>query len=103
VILDGTFSTLEMLSKAQCLAADPPSIFLAVECICRPEVAHQRISQRLAMGRDASDAHPEIHDLQRQRWEAWTEEIPQVRIDSEQPLGRQVEQVVAALKLRIYV
>lgn len=103
VVLDGTFSTLEMLSKAQRLAADPRSIFLSVECICRPEVAHQRISRRLAQGRDASDARPEIHDLQRQRWETWPERIPQVRLDTEQPLDKQVEQVVVALKFRASV
>jgi uncharacterized protein len=103
VVLDGTFSTLEMLSHAQQVARDPRSLFLAIECACRPEVAHQRITGRLAEGRDASEARPEIHDLQRQRWEAWPADVPQVRIDTEQPLDKQVEQIIAALTPRASV
>jgi hypothetical protein len=45
---------------------------------------------------DASDARPEIHDLQRSRWQTWPSEIPQIRIDTQQPLAAQVEQVVKA-------
>jgi aminoglycoside phosphotransferase family enzyme/predicted kinase len=97
VVLDGTFSTLEMLDKARQLATDPKSAFLAIECACRPEVARERISRRLDEGRDASDARPEIHEIQRMRWETWPADVPQVRIDTEQPLPKQVEQVLAAL------
>lgn len=97
IVIDGTFSTQEMLRKSQQLAVQPRSLFLAVECVCPPEVAHWRISKRLTQGEDASEARPEIHDLQRQRWEAWPTEIPQIRIDTEQPLSQQVDQVVAAL------
>jgi uncharacterized protein len=99
VVLDGTFSTLDMLQKAQKLAVDPRSGFLAIECVCRPEVARERISQRLAAARDVSDARPEIHDIQRTRWEPWPAGVPQVRIDTEQPINKQVEQVIAALAL----
>ncbi len=97
VVLDGTFSTLDILGQAQKLAVDPRSDFRAIECVCRPEVAHQRIGQRLAEGRDASDARPEIHDIQRARWETWPADVPQVRIDTEQPLSKQIEQTIAAL------
>jgi uncharacterized protein len=97
VVLDGTFSTLDVLSKAQQLAAGPRSVFLAIECTCRPEVAHQRISARLAEGSDASDAGPEIHDIQRARWEIWPADVPQARIDTEQALSKQVEQTITAL------
>ena len=99
VVLDGTFSTLDMLQKAQKLAVDPRSVFLAIECVCRPEVARERISQRLAAARDVSDARPELHDIQRMRWEPWPAGVPQVRIDTEQPINKQVEQVIAALAL----
>ncbi len=101
VVVDGTFSTRDMLGAAQKVATDPRSVFLAIECVCRPEVAHQRISRRMAEGRDASDARPEIHDLQRERWETWPADVPQIRIDTERPLDTQVEQVIAWLQLRV--
>jgi uncharacterized protein len=98
VVLDGTFSTTDMLHRAQELAVDPQSTFLAVKCVCRPEVARERIVQRAAKGRDASDATPEIHDLQRRCWEPWPEDALQIRIDTEQPVQEQLELVLVTLK-----
>jgi predicted kinase len=97
VVLDGTFSTQDVLRRSRELAVHPRSVFLAIECICGPEVAHERIGRRLAEARDASDARPEIHNIQRTRWETWPLNVPQVRIDSEQPLNKQVELVIASL------
>jgi predicted kinase len=97
IVLDGTFSTFTLLDKAQRLAVDPRSVFLAIECTCRPEIAHQRIGQRLAEGHDASEARPDVHDSQRVHWEPWPATVYQVRIDTEQPLNKQVEQILAAL------
>jgi predicted kinase len=97
VALDGTFSTAEALHRAQKVVADSRSLFLAIECVCRSEVAHERICRRLSEGHDASDARPEIHDIQRMHWQPWPEGMPQIRVDTEQPLDKQVEQVIAAL------
>jgi aminoglycoside phosphotransferase family enzyme/predicted kinase len=101
VVLDGTFSTLDLLSQARATASDTKGLFLAVECVCRPEVAQARIRARLAEGRDESEARPEVHQLQLARWENWPSEVPQVRVDTEQTLERQVEQVLAALRTRM--
>ena len=98
VVLDGTFSTRSLLRKARDLQADPRGVFLAIECVCRPTTAYERISKRLARGGDASDARPEIHDIQRVRWEEWPVDVHQIQIDSEQPLVKQVEAVIAGLK-----
>lgn len=103
IVLDGTFSTLDLLLKARELAVDPRSVFLAIECVCPAEVAHQRIANRLAVGRDASEARPEIHDAQRQRWEAWPQQLPQVRIDTTLGLDEQVDHVIAALRSRVTI
>ena len=97
IVLDGTFSTKDMLQGAREVAVDPQSAFFAIECVCQQEVAHDRISRRLAEGRDPSEARPEIHEIQRLRWESWPAEVPQVRVDTEQPLPQQVEQVLTAL------
>jgi aminoglycoside phosphotransferase family enzyme/predicted kinase len=98
VVLDGTFLTVEGLRRAQSLVTQPRGRFLAVECTCSPEVAEQRIGRRLAAGRDASEARPEMHAIQRARWEAWPSEVPQVTLDTEQPLEQQVEQVLTPLR-----
>lgn len=97
VILDGTFSTGELMRRAHAVASHARSIFLGIECVCRREIAHERIQKRLAEGRDASEAEPAIHDVQRSHWEPWPTNIPQMQIDSEQPVAKQVEAVMAVL------
>jgi len=94
VVLDGTFSTIKTIERARRLADGRRSVFIAVECVCRREVAHQRLSQRLVQGSDVSDARPDIHDLQRNRWQTWPSEVPQLRVDTELPLDRQVHEVI---------
>ena len=97
-VLDGTFTTLDQLQRARAVADSRQSGFLATFCVCRPEVAHERICRRLTAASDASEARPEIHDIQRLRWETWPAQIPQVRIDTEQPLDVQVQCVLSALR-----
>ena len=97
-VLDGTFAALNELECARACANEQRGDFLAVQCVCRPELAHERIRGRLAAGSDASEARPEIHDFQRLRWEAWPAEVPQARIYTEQPLDVQGELVLAALR-----
>jgi aminoglycoside phosphotransferase family enzyme/predicted kinase len=100
-VLDGTFATLDLLRQAQQLTANPRGAFLAIECRCRPQIAYERISRRLTEGRDASDARPEIYDIQRMRWEAWPADVPQVHVDTEEPMSVQIECVLASLRSRI--
>src|SRR5262245_1914565 len=97
VVLDGTFSTANLLRRAQSIASGSHSTFLAIECVCRSQVANERIKQRLAAGHDASNADSEIHEFQRQSWQAWPADVRSIRIDSELPLEAQVERVVAEL------
>lgn len=97
VVLDGTFSTVAGIQEAKRVATHLRSRFLAVECVCSPQVARQRIERRLAEGRDASEVRPELHAVQRSRWEPRPESIPQIQVDTEQPLAEQVRQVVQTL------
>jgi aminoglycoside phosphotransferase family enzyme/predicted kinase len=98
VVLDGTFSTHDLLGSAQKVAVNAAAAFVAIECGCRPEIARERISQRLDAGNTLSDARPETYDMQRERWETWPPEVPHVRVDTEQPLQHQVEHVIEALR-----
>jgi aminoglycoside phosphotransferase family enzyme/predicted kinase len=97
-VLDGTFSTAKLLRQAKALASDPRSIWLAIECVCPAELARQRIRHRLSLGRDPSDARPEVHEVQQQRWEPWPSDVTHIRVDTTQPLQEQVQQVVVQLK-----
>jgi predicted kinase len=94
VVLDGTFSGASHIVRAH----DLGGARLAVHCVCRREVAQERIRGRMAEGRDASEASPALHDRQRDEWEDWPPTIEQVSVDTEQPLERQVEAVIAALR-----
>ncbi len=93
VILDGTFDTAAQLQAAREIVAHPRGRFLAVECVCPPEVARRRIRSRVADRRDASQASLDVFERQRGRWETWPEDFRQCRIDSEQPPEAQVAQV----------
>lgn len=97
VILDGTFSELAVVEAARNMATQPRAVTFAVECVCSPEVAQARIRRRLEQGGDASQARPETHDLQRQRWEAWPADLRQIQLDTSQPLLSQVSAVLSRL------
>jgi len=97
VVLDGTFPTASLLNGAKALASDLRGRFLAVECVCTPEVARERIRRRLAAGADPSEARPEIYDVQATRHEPWPVDIPQIRVDTLQTIENQVGQVLKAL------
>lgn len=98
VVLDGTFSSVHDLRHAQEVVTHVCGRFLAVQCVCAPEMAERRIRERLAAGRDASESRPELVAIQRARWEAWPADVSQVAIDTEVPLARQVEGVLGALR-----
>jgi uncharacterized protein len=98
VVLDGTFSSASLLREARGLVTDSRAIWLAVECCCPAEVAHERIHNRLKAGGDPSEARPEIHDLHVERWETWPRDLPQVSIDTTGPLEDQVAFVTATLR-----
>lgn len=100
VVLDGTFSTHEMLRSAQAVIKQPQTIFLAIQCVCRKELAMERIGVRLAEGQDASDARAEIHEMQHMQWETWPADVPQIQVDTEQPIDAQVEGVLQTLAAR---
>lgn len=101
VIMDATFATSATLHAAHSVASHAKTIFIAIECVCRPEVARERITQRLRNGKDASEARPEIYDQQRLTWQQWPADIPQCRIDTEQHLTKQFDQVVRVLTLAL--
>ncbi len=97
VVLDGTFSVTRQLEQVRRLARHPRTELLAIECVCPLAVAKERIARRLVEGGDASDARPEIYDFQRTHWQAWPNDIPQIRVATTRPPEEQVQQVVTTL------
>jgi predicted kinase len=59
-VLDGTVSTCNVRCLEQQLATHPRSRFLAVQCVCIPDVGAEQIQRRLVKGREASDERPEL-------------------------------------------
>ncbi len=100
VVVDATFSSAANISEAMAVAEHPQAIALCVECQCRPEVARQRIEDRLQQGTDASAARPELHEHQQRQWQPWPTTLPQCQINTECPLAEQVAVVVAELARR---
>jgi aminoglycoside phosphotransferase family enzyme/predicted kinase len=98
VVLDGTFSSAASLAEVREAARRQNAAFCAIRCVCRSEVARQRIADRLAQGDTASDAWAGLHDVQLEHWEAWGDDVPQLDVDTELPLERQVEAVICRLR-----
>jgi aminoglycoside phosphotransferase family enzyme/predicted kinase len=97
VVLDGTFSMAAILSEAHQTVAHRAT-FLAIECICDQSIARQRIASRVAEGSSFSEMRPELRDQQSVHWEPWPTEIPQIRIDTQQSVDRQIVRVLKELR-----
>jgi uncharacterized protein len=97
VVLDGTFLKADLLGQARQAAAEAVVPLAVVECHCPPEVAKERISSRLALGRDASEAGPPLHDRQLEQREETPAELLSIAIDTREPLEKQVERSVAGM------
>ena len=97
VVLDGTFSMAQSLREAQRIICEPHTVFLAIECVCDPAVARQRILKRMSCATNVSDMRPELIHQQSMHWEPWPEELPQCRISSEQTLKQKCVSVRANL------
>jgi uncharacterized protein len=97
VVLDGTFSIAQSLREAQRTICDPHTVFLAIECVCGPAVARQRIFERMSRAKSLSEMRPELIQQQSINWEPWPAELTQFRISSEQTLKQQFANVCANL------
>jgi predicted kinase len=97
VVLDATFSKVADLLAACGSATDPHALLLAIECHCPPEIARQRIIARQQASSDPSQATLAVFEQQWTSWQAWPQDVRVCRIDTEQPLAQQVQQVIAEL------
>ena len=78
VVLDGTFRIADERHLARALAERQNANVLVVECVLPPEVAQQRLNQRMEDGGAISDGRWEIYQQQRREWEP-VKEVPDNR------------------------
>jgi len=97
VIIDATFAQTSDLEAVQTLCRQHAIRFLAVECCCPPDVALQRIAQRLQAGNDASEAHADVYRQQSESRTPWPVNIPQSKVDTTMSIEDQLQRVFSEL------
>ncbi|HKD37390.1 MAG TPA: AAA family ATPase, partial [Pirellulales bacterium] len=97
-VLDGTFLKQSQRREAAALAAHHDARFLAVHCVCPPEVALARIAQRAAGGRGASEARPDLYARQQADEEPFDGDAETIEVDTTQSLDDQIPAVLGKLR-----
>ena len=97
VVMDATFADPQHLHAAWALSQEPHSRFLAIECHCPLALIRERIESRRLLGTDASEATLKVLEAQRIARQAWPAAIPQLSVDTSQPLTHQAATVIARL------
>ena len=98
VILDGAFLAADERRQAWRLAETAGAIPLVVRCVCPPEVARERIAQRVAKGASLSEARADLYDLQSARLEPDTPGFVPLAIDTTYGRGQQIASIASQLR-----
>jgi len=98
VILDGAFLTAEQRRRAWQIAETAGAIPLVARCVCPPEVARERLTQRLAKGAALSEARADLYDLQSARLEPDAPGFVSLEIDTTYGRGQQIASITAKLR-----
>lgn len=93
VILDATWGDAAHRATAREIAASAGADVVEIRCVAPDDVADGRIRDRLADGRDASDATPEVARRLRDRFAPWPEAIV---VDTDGPEANAVEAAARA-------
>lgn len=97
VVLDGTFAGARPREAALTFARHQGADTLLVECTCPREVAIDRIRSRQLQRSDASEARPDLFDLQVAEYERSPSLDVACRVDTTEAVAAQLEQVYRAL------
>jgi aminoglycoside phosphotransferase family enzyme/predicted kinase len=99
VAIDATFGKLAQRQAAVSLAHDCDADVVWIECRCPRETAMQRIESRLASAvPDASEARPELYDLQAHDWQHGELDAHGLVVDTTAAMTEQLTQVYAELR-----
>jgi predicted kinase len=98
VILDGTFLSRELRSRARDLSRRHGAEVLCISCECTKETSLARIQQRAEAGQSESEARADLYDAQARGFQPPIDETSTVRIDSTAPLVQQLQDVCEKLR-----
>ncbi len=76
VIVDASFNATHHREAARACATNGGADLFELQCVLDPDVAEQRIMERLRKGTDPSDAHPKILGALQAQHEPWPQATP---------------------------
>jgi aminoglycoside phosphotransferase family enzyme/predicted kinase len=97
VVLDGTFLTDGLRTRAYDLGYRHGAVSLHVQCTCPRQIAYARIQQRIDMGQSESEARTELYDLQARDYQPPLADDPSIAVDTTQAMSQQLQAVYAEL------
>jgi aminoglycoside phosphotransferase family enzyme/predicted kinase len=98
VVLDGTFLTDCLRTRAFEVAHKNGAVFLHISCTCPRQVAYARIQRRAEQGQSESEARIELYDLQARDFESPCADDPSITVDTTRAISEQVNAVCAELR-----
>jgi aminoglycoside phosphotransferase family enzyme/predicted kinase len=102
LILDGTFLTQELRTRAFDLARQYGAVPLNVQCTCPKSIALARVEARAKAGGSESEARRELYDQQARDFEPLLLEDPAVTVDTTQAMPDQLQAVSTELRRRLF-
>ncbi len=82
VVLDGTFLTNQLRTRAFELARQHGAAASLLECYCSKETALERIASRSSARKNSSEARPELFEKQAAEYETPSQELQPIRVDT---------------------
>ena len=89
VVVDATFSEKELI-EGFARSVQPYGKLLFLYCQCPPELAKERISQRILQARSHSEARPELYDQQVEQATWDFDSVPHLVVKTDLPMGEQM-------------
>jgi predicted kinase len=102
LILDGTFLSRELRSRARDLSRRHGAEVLNVLCECPKEVSLARIQKRVEEGRAESEARADLYEAQARDFQPPSDDTSTVRIDTSAHIVQQLDHVCEKLRTSTY-
>lgn len=101
VVIDGSFISRWASEQVRAMCVEYDASLIVLECRCPRDVALARISERMAIGTDASEARPDLYDEQQSELERERPTLPIQTIDTSSSTKVALDQALAAIRASI--